>query len=165
MSARKAMLALALAVSSVVACGGRSDAPTANEGTEASTEAGSATSSAAADGGESLPPGVAYVVGGVSCCAKGIGRQCCEPGKPCGPYGGAIGQCLPAGSSISGKDLCTICCDGLGVIGRTKLVDGKCADDAFPDDGALCAACGDGLCHASAGENPCNCPADCGPPP
>jgi hypothetical protein len=153
-------ICLALSAIIAAACGGRSDAPAPPP------DGGSSTPASPSDGGDGiLPPGVAYISGGAYCCEKGIGRSCCPPDRGCAPYGGGLDACLPAGSSISGKDTCTICCEGLGVIGRSKLVDGKCADDPFPDDGALCAACGDGFCHASAGENPCNCPADCGPPP
>lgn len=149
----------AVTTMTVVACGGRSDTPTSRRDVDASTEAGSSAD------GDMLPPGVAYVVGGVNCCEKGIDRACCTPGVACGAYGGAAGDCLRAGASISGKDFCPICCDGMGVIFRMTVVDGKCvSDDTHPEEEWLCAACGDGTCNGSAGENACNCPADCGMP-
>lgn len=159
-----ALLALALAAAFVpVACGGRSDAPITPQ------DGGSSNDPSPADGGrDALPPGVAYEVGGAYCCEKGLGRTCCPPNKACSEYGGGFHACLPAGSAISSKDTCTICCDGDGtnVIFRSSLVDGKCVNDAtHPEEEWLCAACGDGVCNAAAGENPCSCPADCGPPP
>ncbi|MEA2746650.1 MAG: hypothetical protein QOI41_793 [Myxococcales bacterium] len=147
-----------------IACGGRSDAPISDHAADASIDASPADASA----GDVLPPGVAYEVGGVYCCEKGIGRACCPPNKPCGEYGGGLHACIPAGSAISSKDACTICCDGdgTGVIFRASLVNGKCvSDETHPEEEWLCAACGDGVCNGSAGENVCSCPADCGPPP
>jgi len=155
--ARSAALALALVTTTVVACGGRSDVPSSPHDGDASTEASSP------DGGdEMLPPGVAYLSGGAFCCEKGIGRACCPANKRCSEYGGALGACIPAGSSISSKDTCAICCDGMSAIFRMSLVDGKCvSDDTHPEEEWLCAACGDGMCSAAAGENVCSCPQDC----
>lgn len=154
-----AVLPLALAAMLVVACGGRSDAPAP------SSEADASTSEASADGsGEVLPPGVAYKSGGVNCCAKGIGRDCCTPGVACGEYGGGLGECLPAGAGINAKDTCTFCCDAgaKNNILRMNVVDGKCVSGATSfDDHWICAACGDGVCNAAAHENVCNCPEDC----
>ena len=157
-------LALAAATVVVVACGGRSDAPITLHDGGLSTDASSAD-----DGGRAaLPPGVAYEVGGAYCCEKGTGRACCAPNTPCGEYGGGLHACIPAGSPISSKDVCSICCDGDGtnVIFRSSLVAGSCVtDDTHPQEEWLCAACGDGACNAAAGENVCSCSKDCGPPP
>lgn len=142
----------------VVACGGRSDAPVTR-----SNDADASSSDAPADTAEALPPGVAYMQQGVKCCEKGIGRACCggHDDGPCAAYGG-FGDCAAAGAGISAKVSCSICCPGLVTISNTKLVDGKCVGGQFLDSN-FCAPCGDGVCQTSAGENPCNCPADCPP--
>lgn len=140
----RAMVAMLL-VATVIACGGH--------------DAGGAAD-AAAD--VSLAPGVAFMQGTIKCCDTGLGQSCCSAQeKDVGECAEFLG-CTPAGDGLTSKQVCTKCCDGLGAIPRTKLVSGKCVDDVFPGAGSLCAACGDGTCNASAGENPCNCPADCG---
>jgi len=149
---------LALCIATVVACGGRStDLPTeANDG---------GTDSSASDSDSALPPGVAFMQGSVKCCEQGLGQSCCTSDEKelgsCVEFRG----CTHAGSGYGGKVYCAKCCDGLSLIARTKPVDGACKDDSFPDDGPICAACGNGVCDTTAGENPCNCPADCGPRP
>jgi hypothetical protein len=151
------LLLPALVALLVVACGGRSDAPIIRP-----DDAGASSSDAPeADAAEALPPGVAYIQQGIKCCEKGIDRACCGGEDNCAPYGG-FGDCAHAGSGISGKVACSICCPGLVTISKTKLVDGKCVDDKFLDS-SFCAPCGDGVCQTSVGENPCNCPKDCPP--
>ena len=156
MSARAVIVAMVLGAAVAVACGGRRDAPDVPLGADASTGG-----SNAGDADAGLPPGVAYVLDGVTCCAKGIGTACCvSPDVPCAQYGGS-GHCIAAGGGISGKDMCSICCDGLGTIDRMKLVDGNCVSTAVLDDGPICGLCGDGVCDSEHGENRCNCAQDC----
>jgi hypothetical protein len=142
----------------LAACGGR-EAPRADPGTG---------SEDAADAG--------YEMRGVyRCCAKGTGKACCEgvPRSPsgsamCFQYGGLYGDCRAAGELYEGKVLCAGCCDGLE---RSSMVepgdevppelDGlpEGCDETAPPSILVCIRCGDGICGA--GENFCNCLADC----
>jgi hypothetical protein len=153
---------LALCVAAVVACGGRSsDIPSGTR-----DDGGTSTGLASGDMPDAaLPPGVAFMDGNIKCCEQGLGQTCCSPhDKELGACVESRG-CTPAGQGISGKDVCSICCGGMGVIFRMSLVDGKCvSDDTHPEEEWICAACGDGVCNTSAGENVCNCAADCGKP-
>jgi len=152
---------LAVFIATVVACGGRStDIPPSTSDTDSGSGAADATEADAA-----LPPGVAFMEGYVACCETGRGQSCCtaeqkEAGE-CVEFRG----CTPAGGGFYAKITCSKCCDGLSVISRAQLVDGTCVYPPFHEVGNVCAACGDGVCEAPTGENPCNCPADCGPPP
>ncbi len=151
---------LAVGTFAFLACGGQSSGVPATGHDERG-----ATASDAAPDGDASRPGVAFMQGSIVCCESGLGQTCCSAEeKERGACAEAL-PCSPAGSGAGGKIYCSECCDGPGVISRAQLVDGKCVDHSFPDDGPLCAACGDGVCNASAHESSCNCPADCGPPP
>ena len=151
---------LAVCLACVIACGGRStDLPTETGNGAGGGDAGSA------DDGAALPPGVAFMEGNVKCCEPGLGESCCAPDDKetgtCGEFPG----CTRAGSGFVGKTQCARCCEGLSRIPIVNLVDGTCVYPSPHEAGSLCNACGNGTCDTSTGENPCNCPADCGPPP
>jgi hypothetical protein len=152
------MFSLGACAALVIACGGRSTDLQPEPG-DSGAEGGSDDVDAA------LRPGVAFMQGSVACCEQGLGQSCCTSEEK------ELGRCIEfrgctrEGLGIVGKTQCAKCCDGLGTIPLVKLVDGKCVYPPPHEAGALCAACGNGICDAPAGENPCNCPADCGPPP
>jgi len=159
----------AVCIASVVACGGgrSSDLPPSttdvNGGTGSDTDSDAGSGPADSDG--ALRPGVAFMQGYVECCEQGLGQSCCTAEeKDLGRCVEFLG-CTPAGSVFIGKITCSKCCDGLAPTPRTKLVDGKCVSYPYIDDNNVCVPCGNGVCDTTAGENPCNCPADCGPPP
>ena len=153
-------LSLALCITSVVvACGGRSAdlSPVTNDASADSSNDDTADAA--------LRPGVAFMEGSVVCCEQGLGQTCCTADEK------ELGECVEfqgctrAGAGFVGKTLCAKCCDGLARIPIVKLVDGKCVYPPVHQAGSLCNACGNGVCDTSTGENPCNCPADCGPSP
>lgn len=107
--------------------------------------------------------------GAYRCCLEGQGDSCCDGDKStCAEHGGSYGACRGQGEEYEGKVICAQCCEGLTAIGTerpgpdptAKLGDlpAGCIDPAPPSI-VLCAACGNGTCEA--GENYCNCPADC----
>ncbi len=111
-----------------------------------------------------------YQQGVYTCCAEGEGRACCPPetlpdpatgrSATCFQYGGVLGRCVEAGGTLEGKDICATCCPGLTRTGReAPMGDAGACEDEGPPSLLVCVACGDGTCGA--GENPCNCPADC----
>jgi hypothetical protein len=126
------------------------NAPHEDGGTSASGEPSDAA----------LPPGVAFMEGTIKCCAKGLGQSCCTAREKdvgeCAEFQG----CTPAGHTVRAKIVCSICCEGLVPMSPARYVDGKCESPQALDSN-VCAPCGDGVCNASAGENPCSCPADC----
>jgi hypothetical protein len=87
--------------------------------------------------------------------------QCdCLPGyfqQADGSCAALASRCSGEGAMASGKSF-TTCCPGLTPIASMERIDGACVTTA--PDAHLCAKCGDGACGA--GENDCNCPADCG---
>ena len=102
-------------------------------------------------------------------CPRYVGntRICCGaegeiPGVNCQPEveeGGIYGECLGQGEVIEGKVLGALCCEGLEPIEYSGTgEDGACIV-LGPPSLQVCAACGNGQCQA--GENPCNCSADC----
>jgi len=94
------------------------------------------------------------------------------------PYGCKDGACINAtcvgeGESLGGvlPDNTKTCCSGLTEIGTAIYFpplnsgdlssQGKC--EYITGNRGYCTKCGDGICKSP--ENPCNCPADCGPVP
>ena len=69
--------------------------------------------------------------------------------------GGAEPQCGRAGA-VSAP-----CCEGLLETCFVTNPDGTCGEETGYDSVPFCIDCGDGVCEI--GENPCNCPEDCGP--
>jgi hypothetical protein len=113
-----------------------------------------------------------YEDGIYHCCAFGDGTDCCngyEQGM-CFTYGGIYDQCIPAGETISGKVICSLCCDGLIEVEDMQVTDEVFADypkgcgpSDKPIDFLICLPCGNGTCDEN--ENRCNCPNDCGDSP
>ena len=135
----------------MAACGG---AETEIDG--ASNDAGGEVDSAAA-----LPPGVDHYHGNVACCAQDAGLCCSGDVQLCEAYV----ACDQAGEAWEPKGLyCEECCPGLTALEVVRQnADGTCDRDAGlelePD--FVCAACGNGVCEKTSGENHCSCPADC----
>ncbi|MCW5833941.1 MAG: hypothetical protein KIS78_16190 [Labilithrix sp.] len=152
-------LRLAAVLVPLAACaGGSTPKGTANDATVVTEE-----TDAGAGGGR-------YTQGVYTCCAEGEERACCPPetlpdpatgrSATCFPYGGARGRCVAAGGTLEAKDICSICCPGLARLAtEAPTGDAGACEDQAPPSVFLCAACGDGTCGA--GENACNCPADC----
>lgn len=83
----------------------------------------------------------------------GIGENDCNCPADCD----AEAACVPAGETVPVVPDAPECCEGLQVIGcAAPNADGMCEDC---EGASICATCGDAECGA--GENPCNCPADC----
>jgi len=76
-----------------------------------------------------------------------------RPGQPCVELGQI---CEPEGAAASSKYF-TQCCAGLTQVLDVRPVNGQCVQ--FGPDYGICTRCGNGTCGA--GENSCNCPADC----
>jgi hypothetical protein len=77
----------------------------------------------------------------------------------CFHYGGTANSCTPRGSSREGKDICSLCCDGLTAVSPMELAsDGSCTQTA-PISLLKCLPCGNGICDPD--EDKCSCPADC----
>jgi hypothetical protein len=78
------------------------------------------------------------------------------------PADAAIDPVEPDGTSCvaegSQADADEVCCDGLNALECIVELDAACSTEAF-EGCKQCAVCGDGACNA--GENLCNCPADC----
>jgi len=113
--------------------------------------------------------GGGYDQGPYHCCDPNQGTSCCSDYRKgfCFAYGGTFGACRGPGEEGDSKIICSKCCDGLQAV--SSLLVQSTASDAGSADGCglsgappgtfVCIACGDGECGA--GENRCNCPADC----
>ena len=129
---------------------------------------GSADSTSIEAGGEVAAgaEGETYRQGPYLCCAKGDGTQCCagEQQGFCFEYGGLYESCRAEGEEYEGKIICAHCCQGLERVASADVVstDGGAPLECSygPPSLLRCVRCGDGTCGV--GENPCNCPRDCG---
>jgi hypothetical protein len=154
------------------ACGASSKVVDASE--QASARADAAEQTGKRDAGDQplrADAGLGYTMAGVyRCCLEGQGTSCCtgQPQGRCFAYGGLYEACREQGEEYEGKVICAHCCEGLtrGALlepgdAVAPELDGLPAgcDDVAPPSLGVCIACGDGACLA--GENFCNCPADC----
>lgn len=123
------------------------------------------TSSMAGCGGNEPKGG--YDQGPYHCCDPDQGTSCCSGYRQgfCFAYGGTSGACRGPGDSYDGKDICSLCCDGLQAASVLVPTMPGASDDCGPPASGpppgnlICIACGDGECGA--GESRCNCPSDC----
>lgn len=175
------MAAPLVGVGVLVACG--SDSPATVTGDDASRADGSSPET---EGGASSSDDGVYKDGDYTCCGEGKGLTCCSAdagllgyeslpdgnivqwgGRPgtdttanCFGYGGVANACAAEGEVIDRKDICSICCDGLGTI-ESQCDMGPCVDGgtSYGYSQQICARCGNGECGP--GESHGNCPEDC----
>jgi hypothetical protein len=107
-----------------------------------------------------------YWQGVYKCCGQTQGTTCCAGIATglCFAYGGIYGTCRGNGAEFEGKVICAFCCPGLTAVSQEEFVGavdgGSACIRRKPVSLLICLPCGDGVC--AAGENRCNCPADCG---
>jgi hypothetical protein len=168
MSFPSVALALVCFASLFAACSSVTPAQSSSSATSSSSTSSTGAGGNSGQGGNGGEGG-RYHDGIYTCCAKGEGLACCPPdslpdagsGKEatCFKYGGVLGDCVPAGGQLEGKDICALCCGSLERIDNSAPdAQGNC-QPTNPPSVLICAACGDGMCGV--GENRCNCPADC----